>query len=306
MNLLSSTIASAAPPVRDRKTTNGTLLLGTSPGARGIHRPDALPLDTVTYLLRAEVERSRLNAQGILHLIDKRIDGDESDRASVEKRTDRLRLLIHRLAPSFRIRMQSALEEDGFDHKLHQAPHPSITEITDDGRRAYTHLQTSAILHLREEEQRLGDEGPFRKFGWVLTKKEGGIAHGGEATFDAFLPSTVPLIHTAPGFLLSQAMGKAPYLLQESEVDDRILVPETIEDIPREIAKIKPGICRISAHTLLATCRILLREKEISHVMDPALVQLPVSRESKTRIDDIAFLDKAKQMTAAALATLAS
>lgn len=278
------------------RTPANTVFFGVSPGIKGIHNPGALPIDTAALLLRAEQRSIALKAGSVLHLINTRIDGDQSDIHDVHRRTERLRRLVAQLTPDLLIRTQTELAETGIERTIAQFPMEFFAEINEDELRRYTHLQTASVWHIRQEMLRAGRKGIFEKFGWILGRKGSGIPDGGEAKFDRFIPRSIEVQYTAPGYTLDDGAGKAPYLLGINETDRRICIPETRDGIPAELAKIKPGIRRISFDTLHTICRAILKKNEREQLNDPRLITMPLSSDRKEEMNEARLLEDLQQL----------
>lgn len=290
----------------ERTACGDTLMLGTSAGIRGVHDPRALPLDTVTYLLRADAARRRMgDAQGLFFAFDKRLDGDSSDQPAIDHRTQRLRQLLSTLLPHFAMTTQSALEERGLQDTLARVE--PCAAIDNEELRHYTRMQTAQVLHMRAEA-RNGSAHRFAKFGWILSRRGNGTPVGGEANFDALLPDDLPIerIYTAPAFPLDSTNGKAPYLLNESDRAVRVCIPHNASEIGAEVEKVQSGISRIVHDTLRATAATVLGLQSEIHAPDDALCTLPLSKPMKERITDERQLAKLRELLCAALHHLLS
>lgn len=281
-----------------------TLLVGTSPGIRQVHTPRALPFDTVTYLLRAEVARTlRSDATGVCFAVDSRLDGDRTDAAAIQCRTERLRALVHTILPAFHVRTHGDLLADGLEDTLERTPAPPT--VTDSSLRHYARVQTAQVLHLRHRYAPTPDRR-LTKFGWILARRSGHRPEGGEVHFDRLLPAdaAVETEYTAPGFLLSACNGKAPYLLSEADRAERICLVDDAADIADEVTKIRPGISRLMVDTLRATAETVLGERGRIHDAADPMVTLPLAPQLHRPVTDARELSDLRECLTAALSRL--
>jgi hypothetical protein len=278
-----------------------TLLLGTSPGIWGTHNPEAVPFDTVTFLLRAEQARAASNAHGVFFAVDSRMNGARIDQDAIARRTDRLRALVERVTPAFEMHTQSDLDRRGFSATLDGISHPDIAE---ERLRHYTRVQTAQVAHLFSESRQHGRDGVFEKFGWMVSR-DNGKPFGGEATFDASLPETLLIqrTYTAPGFDLLEAKAKAPYLAG-FKPSERVLIPSRTDRIARELGKLHRGVRRIGLETIRTTALVLLGEMPPSAVNAEELAILPLAAEMRLVIQNKSTIRDVRNLLEAALSTL--
>ncbi len=293
----------STPPNRDVPHAHhgSTLLLGTSPGIRGVHDPAALPFDVVTYLIRAEVARKRMpKASGLFFAFDARLDGDGCDDPIIHHRTERLRQLLRKLLPHFAMRTHRELEATGLASTLERVP--SLSDIDDTGLRQYARVQTAQVLHMQEQAHN-GRPEPFTKFGWILSRRGDGSPVGGEANFDQFVlkDSGIEFVYTAPAFPLRSSNGKAPYLLHEADRSDRVCLVDHPDQIGAEVAKVQPGITRVMYDTLRITAQAVLSRHSFAHQRLDELAQLPLSKAMKQRVTDPREIDDLRQLLFASL-----
>ncbi len=280
---------------------NHTLMLGTSAGIRNIHNPCALPFDTVTYLLRANAERERMNhATGLFFAFDRRMNGDTTDQADIQKRTERLRQIIGALLPHFVMTTHSELEEQGLASTLEQVQ--PCAEIENEELRNYTRIQTAQVLHMYAKA--CNNSGHcFTKFGWILSRRGNGTPVGGEVNFDQLLPRDIPIerIYTSPAFPLDSVNGKAPYLLNESDRAVRVCLPNHQDDVGMEVQKVQSGITRLMYETLKATAETVLNIRASIHLPEDELVTLPITQRMKQRVTDEQELSTLRELLSTSL-----
>lgn len=275
-------------------------MLGTSVGIRNVHDPLALPFDTVTYLLRADAARKRMDANGLFFAFDKRLNGDDADHADVRKRTERLRDLLGVLLPHFTMTTHTDLKARGLDATIERIQ--PRADIENEELRTYTRAQVAQVVHMREEAMR----SRFTKFGWMLSRHGDGSPKGGEVNFDESLPADIQVerLYTAPAFPLNSSNGKAPYLLNEADRHTRVCIPETAEDIGREVRKINGDTTRLMCNTLFATASTILGQRDEIHASDDELVTLPLTARMKERVRDERVLADLREIVSASLHTL--
>lgn len=281
-----------------------TLMLGTSPGIRNVHNPQALPFDTVTYLLRANAARERIDeASGLFFSFDRRLNGDTTDQAEIQERTERLRHLLVVLLPHFEMTTHSELEARGLISTIERIQ--PCTEIKDDELRQYARIQTAQVLHMQAEACN-GIAHRFTKFGWILSRRGNGALVGGEINFDKLLPidAGIECIYTAPGFPLDSTNGKAPYLLNESDRAVRVCIPACDTDVGGEVVKVKNSISRVVHDTLRATAEVVLGLRSEVHSPEDELVMLPLTKAMKQRISDERSLTDLRELLCASLRKL--
>lgn len=278
-------------------------MLGSSAGIRGVHDAAVLPLDTLTFLLRAEDARKKMgDANGLFFAFDKRLDDPGSD-GIVRRRTERLRDLLHRLLPHFAMRTHTDLENSGLASTLERVAPAS--SIEDAGLRAYCRMQTAQVL-LMHEQSRNGSPSRFTKFGWILSRRGNGAPVGGEANFDDLLPADIAIekMYTAPGFPLDSTNGKAPYLINDADKPVRVCLSNQAADVGDEVLKVKPGITRLAHDTIRATSERILGMRDDVHPPEHELAALPVAKVLKQRIDDPKMIEDLRELLSASLRTL--
>ncbi len=280
-----------------------TLMLGTSAGIRHVHDADALPFDTLTYLLRADAERTRRNATGLFFVFDKRLNSDIDEQAIVQRRTERLRQLLAAILPHFHMVTHSDLEKRGLASTLEQVQ--PCTTIEHEELREYTRIQTAQVLHMHAES-RNGIAHRFAKFGWILSRRGNNAPVGGEANFDHMLPRDLGIesVYTAPAFPLDSTNGKAPYLLNESDRNVRICIPRQAADIGSEVLKVQGSISRVVHDTLRATAETVLGLRPEVHAPTDELATLPLTKPMKLRISDERLLADLRELLSASLQKL--
>jgi hypothetical protein len=281
-----------------------TLLFGTSAGIRNVHDPRALPMDTITYFLRANAARERIdNGNGLFFAFDKRLHGDTSDHAAIQQRTERLRQLLGLLLPDFAMKTHSELEERGLAATIERVePCPAIEN---EELRQYTRVQTAQVLQLYEESLQ-GAKQRFAKFGWILSRRANGVPVGGEVNFDQLLPDTIPIerVYTAPAFPLDSTNGKAPYLLSESDRQTRVCLADREADIGPEVLKVRSGINRVMFRTLQVTAEAVLGDRSEIHSPDDELVTLPLTKAMRQQVTDERELADLRELLSASLRKL--
>jgi|GEM_PF-5793816 len=290
---------------RPKRAHHGhTLMLGTSAGIRDVHNPRTLPFDAVTYLLRANAARERIgDATGLFFAFDRRLNGDTTDQAAIQQRTERLRQLLGVLLPHFGMTTHSELEARGLASTVERVQ--PCAEIENEELRQYTRIQTAQVLHMHEEA-RNGSVHRFAKFGWILSRRGNGTPVGGEVNFDQLLPSDTAIerIYTAPAFPLDSTNGKAPYLLNESDRAVRVCLPDHEADVGGEVLKVQSGISRVMHGTLRVTAEAVLGLRSEVHSPDDELVTLPLTKTMKQRISDENALADLRELLSASLRKL--
>jgi hypothetical protein len=302
---MSSSLHTTGTPDDQSTSKHGdTLMLGTSAGVANVHDPRVLPLDTVTYLLRAEATRKRLHdTAGLFFAFDARINGDTSDQPQIQHRTERLRQLLQRVLPHFDMVTHSELVDRGLAATLEGIPANAAIELPE--LREYTRMQTAQVLQM-QAEARNGTPQNFTKFGWMLAMRGNSVPVGGEVHFDEHLPPDITRMYTAPGFPLDSSNGKAPYLLNEADRATRICLPETTADIVDEVQKIRPGLSRLMHDTLRATAETILGLRSEIHAPNADVVTLPIYKTMKQRLTDESTLADLRELLAASLRHLLS
>lgn len=287
---------------RPKRAHHGhTLMLGTSAGIRNVHNPHTLPFDAVTYLLRANAARERIgDAAGLFFVFDRRLNGDTSDQAAIEQRTERLRQLLGLLLPHFAMTTHSELEERGLASTVERVQ--PCAEIDNEELRQYTRVQTAQVLHMHAES-RNGSANRFAKFGWILSRRGNGAPVGGEVHFDQLLPrdTAIERIYTAPAFPLDSTNGKAPYLLNESDRAVRVCLADHEADVGGEVLKVQSGISRVMHGTLRAAAEAVLGLRAEIHSPDDELVTLPLTKAMKQRVTDEHELSDLRDLLSASL-----
>lgn len=246
------------------------MMTGVSPGIRGEHDPAIIPVDAVTYFVRAGLAAQQKGAELNFVLLDERcsLDADpqdEADREALTLRNRRIQGLLQWTLPEARLLAHSQWDSQELGDRI-RAAHPSTEDITssesissqfkgDEARarlyRQYTNLQTAVVLGSLDTN-RQGQPIHRRdrlKLGWVSHFDAAGQPVGGEVSFDRYLPQglvTPVYVHSAHR-LFDPSHGSsnqscAPYLVQNTERHQRIFIPIRKSGVGAEVAKLHPGI----------------------------------------------------------------
>lgn len=243
---------------------------GISPGIRGEHDPNIIPIDAITYFVRAGIAAEEAGAQLNFVMLDERCPldtdpNDDADREALAHRRARMLRLLGWTLPNARLLLRSEWDAQDLKERMHAA-HPATEDITSgetiksffkgDASRAglyrqYTDLQTAVVLgalDTNRQGQPLHDRARL-KLGWVSHFDAKGQAVGGEVTFDRYLPQglvTPVYVHSAHRLFdsshVSSNQSCAPYLVQNGERHQRVFIPERLSQIEAEVAKLHPGI----------------------------------------------------------------
>lgn len=210
------------------------VMIGIGCGQPEIHVPE-LPLETANYLLQAEhVRRIESPHQpGKLLLADKAVDDlrAEMRRQSLERLMNRLQL-----GGNWELVMQSAL------HSHAGTPDDIVL-----AHEVPAEKESYLIDEIRDAQLLLGENGV--KVGWVTAVSNGSFK-GGEVFFDEHIAHNVPgaSFHYCPPGMDLNGRVAAPYLAQDAET--RVMLPESIDAIEREVGKIQTGIRRSALGTV--------------------------------------------------------
>ena len=281
-------------------------MLGTSAGIADVHNARALPFDTLTYILRADAEREKIpRSHGVFFAFDKRLHMNACEKQDVTIRTERLRTILSKVLPHFLFKTHTDLERDGLDETL--AAVQANSAIEHEERRLYTRMQTAQVLHMHT--MFCGSaSSTFTKFGWILSRRASGVPVGGEAHFDAELPAieNFRTLYTSPAFSVNSTNGKAPYLLNTSDTDTRVCIPEHRKDIDAELKKIQTGIRRVTLETIRTTAAVLSGISGSSELLHTKLTKLPLSKPMKRTVEDPKEISSARDLVSTSFETLLS
>lgn len=209
------------------------VMIGIGCGQPEIHVPE-LPLETANYLLQAEYVRRKESPDiaGKLLLADKAVDDVRAGirRQFVEQLLNRLQLHNH-----WTLILQSELHSHGGTHDIvlaHEVPAEKESYLIDE---------------IRDAQLLLGDNGV--KVGWVTAVSHGEFK-GGEVFFDQHIAHNVPgatFAYCPSGMDLNGRVA-APYLAQDP--GERLMLPDSVDGIEREVSKIQTGVRRSALGTV--------------------------------------------------------
>jgi hypothetical protein len=296
--------AAYAAPTDVTVDQKARMMLGTSPGIYEKHDPAGLPLDAVTYMLRADEARKLLDADGVFLALDKRHEPSPGkvDEKAIRQRTDRLRELVQRLT-GLRFITESEFDPEALE-RTYDDYDPEL--FGGAKSKSYWRRQTVVVLHSLGAPESKPAGVPLYKFGAVKTRDAAGMPMGGEVDFDGYLPAgLVTPVYAPPGYDVKGEV-EVPYLLNRAGKDKRIILPFRNNQIDRELAKLDGGVARITYGTWLETAKVLLQEEDRKALNAESLTKMPLGSEDRELVTDAASLQVLRAKLRAALSTFCS
>lgn len=255
------------------------MMVGTSPGKLATHIPRAIPLDTITYAIRASLAARDHHASGVFLALDKRLPatGCKKDAAAIHHRTERLRAIV-RDYTKLQFVTESDLQGEMLDSIRHEYP---LMMFHGTDHPEYWQRQTAIVLRSLGVSAQPGPHPPsLYKFGSIITRNVDGSPHGGEAQFDTYLPAehNIVPIYAPPAYTL-QGDWAVPYLLHTNHQQSRIVLPSDRNQLEREVNKLKHGISKITYDTYATTARVVLGEAPSTMLNHPTIISLPLAEK---------------------------
>jgi hypothetical protein len=284
--------------------TRARMMLGTSPGILHRHDPASLPLDAVTYMLRADEARRELDADGVFLALNDRhdVESGKTDAKAIYQRTARLREFVQRLT-GLKFVTNSDFNPEALERTYKQQ---DLQFFSGAKSPTYWQRQTVVVLHSLGVPDGKPVGAPLYKFGSIDDRDEKGNPLGGEVQFDGYLPANLVQPVYAPPAYTVKGVKAVPYLMDFDGKQERIAVPFRHNQIDRELAKLDTGVSRITYDTWMATAQVLLNEEPPAAVNNPSIVELPLRPERRELVTDAASLDLLRAKLRASLATFCS
>ena len=272
------------------------MMAGTSTGKDGVHDAEKIPFGMARYMLVADHVRSQHGAEGVFFVGNQR---ERTSAAVVQRRIGRTKDLAMKLIPQMPVWTEGDLPADVRERVQGDIESAGLRDLLSFEQHGHYKLWQTAVVGttlLRNGYRRR------LKYGWQAIQGDERI---GEHQFDAVLPEQwqIDCLY-GPADRDVDGEWAVPYLLHTQKPKSRICIPLRKNGIDAELAKIQPGIRRITLDTWRETALVILGRQHVGVLHEGPLAADPLPPELLALIDDAATIDEAKQILHAALTKL--
>ncbi len=272
------------------------MMAGTSTGKDGVHDAEKIPFGTARYMLATDHVRRAHGAEGVFFIGNQR---ERTAPAVINRRISRMKELAARLIPGMQVWTEQDLPEDVRERVQEDIVSAGLADLLSfEQHGQYKLWQTEVVgttLLRNGYSRRL-------KYGWQATHEGERM---GEHQFDAVLPQewAIDCLY-GPADRDVDGEWAVPYLLHTQKPKSRICIPLRKNGIDAELAKIQPGVRRITLETWKETALVILGRQDPGVLHEGRLAADPLPPELLEAVDDAATLDEAKELLRAALTKL--